>query len=63
VSSVAALVLGFIAPSQFGRSNRLFYALFILGGVLLIGIVPPLLMHGLRKPGWKIAGNAPTPEL
>jgi hypothetical protein len=63
VSSVAALVIGFIVPSQFGHSNRLLYALLILGGILVIGIVPPLLMDRLRKPGWKIAGSAPTPEL
>jgi amino acid transporter len=63
VSSVAALVIGFIAPSQFGHSNRLLYALLILGGLLVIGIVPPLLMDRLRKPAWKVAGSAPTPEL
>jgi amino acid transporter len=63
VSSVAALVLGFIAPSQFGHSNRVLYALFILGGILVIGIVPPLLLDRLRQPGWKVAGSAPTPEL
>ncbi|MGO9458339.1 MAG: APC family permease [Acidimicrobiales bacterium] len=63
VSSVAALVIGFIAPSQFGHSNRLLYALLILGGILVIGIVPPLLMDRLRKPGWKVVGSAPTPEL
>jgi hypothetical protein len=55
--------MGFIAPSQFGHSNRLLYALLVLGGILLIGIVPPLLMHRLRKPEWKVAGGAPSPEL
>jgi amino acid transporter len=63
VSSVVALLIGFIAPSQFGHSNRLLYALLILGGILVIGVVPPLLMDRLRKPGWKVAGIAPTPEL
>jgi hypothetical protein len=63
VSSVAALVIGFIAPSQFRNSNRLLYALLVLGGIFVIGIVPPLLMDRLRKPGWKVAGSAPTPEL
>ncbi len=63
VSSVAALVFGFIAPSQFGHSDRLLFALLVLGGILVIGIVPPLLMDRLRKPGWKVAGSAPTPEL
>ena len=60
---MAALIIGFIAPSQFGHSNSLDYALFILGGILVIGIIPPLLMHRLRQPGWKVAGSAPTPEL
>jgi glutamate:GABA antiporter len=58
VSSVAALVIGFIPPSQFALSNPLIYALLILAGILAIGILPPLLMDRLRKPGWKAAGNA-----
>src|SRR6516225_1140557 len=57
VSSVAALVIGFIPPAQFGHSNLLIYALLILAGILAIGIVPPLLMDRLRKPGWKAAGD------
>ena len=63
VSSVTALIIGFIAPSQFGHSNWLVYALLVLGGILMIGIAPPLLMDRLRKPEWKVAGIAPTPEL
>jgi amino acid transporter len=63
VSSVTALIIGFIAPSQFGHSNWLVYALLVLGGILMIGIAPPLLMDRLRKPEWKVAGSAPTPEL
>ena len=39
------------------------YAFFIMGGILVIGIVPPLLIHRLHKPEWKIAGSAPNPEL
>jgi amino acid transporter len=57
VSSVAALVIGFIPPAQFGHSNLLIYALLILAGILAIGIVPPLLMDRLRKPGWKAAAD------
>jgi glutamate:GABA antiporter len=53
VSSVAALVIGFIPPSQFGHLNALTYVLFILAGILVIGILPPLLMDRLRKPAWK----------
>jgi amino acid transporter len=55
VSSVAALVIGFIPPSQFAHTSPLTYALLILAGVLAIGILPPLLMHRLRKPAWKAA--------
>jgi glutamate:GABA antiporter len=63
VSSVAALVIGFIPPSQFGHSNALTYAVLILAGILVIGILPPLLMDRLRKPGWKAAGAGPAPQL
>ena len=56
-SSVAALVIGFVPPAQFGHSNPLEYGVLILAGVLVIGIVPPLLMDRLRKPGWKAAGG------
>jgi glutamate:GABA antiporter len=58
-SSVAALVIGFIPPSQFGRLNPLVYAVLILAGILAIGIAPPLLLDRLRKPEWK----APSGEL
>jgi glutamate:GABA antiporter len=57
VSSVAAFVIGFIAPSQFGQSNPLVYAVAILAGILVIGILPPFLMIRLRKPGWKQPGG------
>ena len=57
VSSVAALLIGFIPPSQFGHSNPLTYAVLILAGILAIGTLPPLLMDRLRKPGWKAAGD------
>jgi glutamate:GABA antiporter len=56
VSSVAALVIGFIPPSQFGHLNTFAYVALILAGILAIGIVPPLLMDRFRKPGWKAAG-------
>jgi len=60
-SSVAALVIGFVPPSQFGHSNRLAYAVLLLAGILAIGIVPPLLMDRLRRPEWKAAGGGPGP--
>ena len=51
--SAAAFVIGFVPPSQFGRSNPLIYGTLLLGGVLLIGVVPPVLLFRLRKPSWK----------
>ena len=62
VSSVAALVIGFISPSQFGHLNPLTYALRILAGILVVGILPPLLMDRFRKPGWKAAGDGSAPQ-
>jgi glutamate:GABA antiporter len=59
VSSVAAFVIGFVPPSQFSHLNPLKYTLLILAGILVIGIVPPLLMDRLRRPGWQAADNPP----
>jgi amino acid transporter len=55
VSSVAALVIGFVAPAQFGHSNPFLYAVLLLAGILVVGILPPLLMDRFRKPSWKAA--------
>jgi glutamate:GABA antiporter len=60
VSSAVALVIGFVPPSQFGHSNPLAYALLILAGILVIGIIPPVLLDRLRKPGWKTEGDGAT---
>ena len=54
---MAALVIGFIPPSQFGHLNPLTYAVLILAGIVAVGILPPLLMDRLRKPEWKAAGD------
>jgi amino acid transporter len=55
LSSVTAFVIGFVAPSQLGHQSPVVYGLLILTGILLIGIIPPLLLERLRKPGWKAA--------
>jgi amino acid transporter len=57
-SSVAALAIGFIPPSQFGHLNPVTYVLLILTGVLLIGVLPPFLLDRLRKPAWKAGGSS-----
>jgi amino acid transporter len=56
-SSVAALVIGFVPPSQFGHLNRVAYVLLIFAGILLIGILPPFLLDRFHKPAWKVSGN------
>ena len=57
VSSVVALVIGFVPPSQLGHTSPLVYAVLILAGILALGVLPPLLLDRLRKPGWKAAGT------
>jgi glutamate:GABA antiporter len=54
-SSVTAFVIGFVPPSQLGHQSPLLYGLLILAGILVIGIIPPVLLDRLRKPGWKAA--------
>ena len=61
-SCVAALVIGFVPPSQTGHSNPFAYGALILGGILAIGILPPLLLDRLRKPGWKATGGAASSQ-
>jgi glutamate:GABA antiporter len=53
MSAAAALVIGFVPPSQFGHSDSLVYALLILAGILIVGLLPPALMHQFRRPQWK----------
>jgi amino acid transporter len=55
VSSVTALVIGFVPPSQLGHQSPLLYGLLLLTGLLVIGILPPLLLDRLRRPEWKAA--------
>jgi len=58
LASIAAFAIGFIPPSQFGEGNGLTYALVILAGIVIIGILPAFLFYGLRKPSWKTEETA-----
>jgi len=58
VASVLAILIGFVPPSQFGHANPVSYGLFILVGIVLIGVAPPLLLYRLRRPAWKMAESA-----
>ncbi|MEV4314016.1 APC family permease [Actinocrispum sp. NPDC049592] len=53
VASFAALLVGFIPPSQFGSGGTGTYVLIVAAGALGLGIVVPLLFYKLRKPSWQ----------
>jgi glutamate:GABA antiporter len=55
VASAAAIVIGFVPPSQFESGSGGAYALLILAGTGLIGLLPPVLFLWRRKPSWKQA--------
>jgi glutamate:GABA antiporter len=53
LASAAAIIIGFVPPSQFENGSTGAYIALILGGTVLIGLLPPWLFLRLRKPGWK----------
>jgi amino acid transporter len=54
-ASLAALLIGFIPPSQFGSGNVGVYLVIVAGGALGLGLLVPYLFYRLRKPSWKTA--------
>ena len=48
-------VIGFVPPSQFNSGSAGLYALLILAGRVLLGLLPPWLFLRRRKPSWKLA--------
>ena len=52
-ASLAALLVGFIPPSQFGPGSPGVYVLIVAGGALGLGLVVPFLFYRMRKPSWK----------
>ncbi|HEY7592216.1 MAG TPA: APC family permease [Actinophytocola sp.] len=53
LASLAAFAIGFIPPSQFGEGNAGLYAVLIVAGIVIIGILPAFLFYAMRKPSWK----------
>ena len=53
LASAAAFVVGLLPPSQLGRISTPPYLAALLGGTLLVGLLPPLLLHKLRRADWK----------
>ncbi|MDM7856439.1 APC family permease [Cellulomonas alba] len=54
VASLAAIVVGFIPPSQFASGNAGVYLLIVAGGALGLGLLVPWLFYRSRKPSWKL---------
>src|SRR5690348_16336930 len=54
-ASLAALLIGFIPPSQFGSGSVGAYIAIVAGGALGLGLLVPFLFYRLRKPSWKTA--------
>jgi glutamate:GABA antiporter len=53
LSSLAAVAIGFVPPSQLGTLSTAGYVFFVGGGVLLLGLIIPVLCLWLRRPSWK----------
>jgi amino acid transporter len=53
-ASLAALLVGFIPPSQFESGSGGVYFLIVGGGALGLGLLVPFLFYRFRKPSWKL---------
>ncbi|MFI6898324.1 APC family permease [Streptomyces sp. NPDC050256] len=60
LASAAALLIGFVPPSQFGDGSTWAYVGIIGGGLVILGLIVPWAFLRLRKPGWKTAAAATT---
>jgi amino acid transporter len=60
-ASLAALLIGFVPPSQFGSGNVGLYLLIVAGGALGLGLLVPFLFYRLRKPSWKTESPEEVP--
>ena len=58
IACVLAILIGFVPPSQFGHASPILYALLILIGVVVIGVLPAFLLDRYRKPSWKTVPDA-----
>jgi amino acid transporter len=55
LSSAVAFLIGFVAPSQLAHISPVVYVAMIAVGILVLGVIPPLLLHRFRRPAWKTA--------
>ena len=59
LSSLAAILISFVPPSQLSFGTAA-YLVSVGGGIVLLGVIVPLLCLWLRKPSWKT--EEPPPE-
>ncbi|MER6672284.1 APC family permease [Streptomyces sp. NPDC000983] len=57
LSSAAAMVIGFVPPSQFGGSSLGSYIAIVGGGLLILGLLIPWAFLKFRKPSWRTEGG------
>jgi len=57
-SSLAAILISFVPPSQFGEGSPVLFIVIVGGGILLLGVVIPFLLIKLRKPSWRVSSSA-----
>jgi amino acid transporter len=55
LASAAAIIIGFVPPSQFENGSPGAYVALIAAGTVLLGLLPPWLFLKRRKPSWKMA--------
>jgi glutamate:GABA antiporter len=55
LGSISAAAIGLVPPSQLGHADVPLYALALLAGVLVVGVLPPVLLLRLRRSDWKTA--------
>ncbi|SMF61961.1 APC family permease [Streptomyces sp. Amel2xC10] len=57
LASAAALVIGFVPPSQFGGNSVGAYVAIVGGGLVLLGLIIPGAFLKFRKPAWRTEGG------
>jgi amino acid transporter len=55
LSSLAAVLISFVPPSQLGGLSPGLFVAFVGGGIILLGVIVPALFLWLRKRSWKTA--------
>jgi amino acid transporter len=58
LASAAAILIGFVPPSQFENGSDAAYIGLILAGTVGLGLIPPWLFLRFRRPGWKSTPDA-----